>query len=279
MVSRERPALSWCARRSLEPSTCGDSAGVPAVAVVSAWRQKEREIAQCVTARQDTSYYSAYTPSAGWIACPVLWVPDATTWAARLAATQPCYVSRIGPPAAFLHLTHTRLPACCHAPADSRHGQADPHFFTRREFCFTLDGDIFVRYQAFKVRGKYWYLKSLSDRSYMQITIGQELYAIRPPHRTGVLPWPRHWAWQRGKRARHPAVKRVAGTRWRWNVGVKQDPGAPCGEDWKRKLVLELGGCAWCAWLIVGWLLGHSGCGVGALLRLKEVERVRPVHH
>ncbi|GIL89467.1 hypothetical protein Vretimale_18937 [Volvox reticuliferus] len=33
---------------------------------------------------------------------------------------------------------------------DGKHAQADSHFFNRREFCFTLDGDIFVRYQAFK---------------------------------------------------------------------------------------------------------------------------------
>lgn len=33
-------------------------------------------------------------------------------------------------------------------PADSKHPQADGSYFQRREFCFTLDGDIFVRYQV-----------------------------------------------------------------------------------------------------------------------------------
>lgn len=37
------------------------------------------------------------------------------------------------------------------AVADSKAPQADATFFHRREFCFTLDGDIFVRYQAFRV--------------------------------------------------------------------------------------------------------------------------------
>ena len=39
-------------------------------------------------------------------------------------------------------------------PPDSKHPRADPSFLQRRELCFTLDGDIFVRYLSFKVRMK-----------------------------------------------------------------------------------------------------------------------------
>lgn len=48
---------------------------------------------------------------------------------------------------------------CCPLPTahhtqrhtDSKLPQADTGFFKRREFCFTMDGDVFVRYLAFKV--------------------------------------------------------------------------------------------------------------------------------
>ena len=63
----------------------------------------------------------------------------------------------------------------CHA--DSKHPQADANFFNRREFCFTLDGDIFVRYQSFKARSDRHGLLFAVSYCYMCIALqnGDEL--------------------------------------------------------------------------------------------------------
>ncbi len=58
--------------------------------------------------------------------------------------------------------------------------QADKTFFPRREFCFTLDGDIFVRYQSFKSGAELE--QALKQRCPSKIDIGP-VYNVDPKKR------------------------------------------------------------------------------------------------
>lgn len=65
--------------------------------------------------------------------------------------------------------------------ADSKHPQADGNYFTKREFCFTLDGDIFVRYQSF-ADGKELE-NAIKERCPAKIDIGP-VYNVDPKRRS-----------------------------------------------------------------------------------------------
>ncbi|KAL4539481.1 hypothetical protein Ndes2437B_g02147 [Nannochloris sp. 'desiccata'] len=63
---------------------------------------------------------------------------------------------------------------------DGKHPQSDATFFQRREFCFTLDGDIFVRYQSF--RDCQEMQTAIRDRCPAKIDIGP-VYNVDPQRR------------------------------------------------------------------------------------------------
>lgn len=64
--------------------------------------------------------------------------------------------------------------------SDGKHPQSDASFFQRREFCFTLDGDIFVRYQSFKDGNEL--RTAIRDRCPSKIDIGP-VYNVDPARR------------------------------------------------------------------------------------------------
>ena len=92
-------------------------------------------------------------------------------------------------------------------PLDSKHPRADPSFLQRRELCFTLDGDIFVRYLSFKVRRrkKKGGREGEAGRSLAlsrTLSLFSLLSSLRPPHRS--LPTPPHPPGRRLPPPRHP---------------------------------------------------------------------------
>lgn len=64
--------------------------------------------------------------------------------------------------------------------AESKHPQADASYMQRREFCFTLDGDIFVRYQSFKVRVRYTIVNFSSVDCFLLTSCSGLNLALRP---------------------------------------------------------------------------------------------------
>lgn len=82
-------------------------------------------------------------------------------------------------PKEALHTCNTKIDiTTCFA--DSKHPQTDKGYFQRREFCFTLDGDIFVRYQSFKDSQEM--RNAIRDRCPSKIDIGP-VYSVDPQRR------------------------------------------------------------------------------------------------
>lgn len=67
-----------------------------------------------------------------------------------------------------------------HPFPDGKQPHSDPTFFQRREFCFTLEGDIFVRYQSFKDGQEM--ANALKDKLPVKIDIGP-VYNMDPARR------------------------------------------------------------------------------------------------
>uniref|UniRef100_A0A7S0UQK9 DNA primase n=1 Tax=Polytomella parva TaxID=51329 RepID=A0A7S0UQK9_9CHLO len=63
---------------------------------------------------------------------------------------------------------------------DSKNPQADSSYFSRREICFTLDGDIFVRYQSYKSAQEFG--AAVRSRCPAKIDIGP-VYTVNPQER------------------------------------------------------------------------------------------------
>lgn len=67
---------------------------------------------------------------------------------------------------------------------DSKHPQADMSYFQKREFCFTLDGDVFVRYQSFKNGDELQ--NAIKTRCPAKIDIGP-VYNVDPQKRAAYM--------------------------------------------------------------------------------------------
>ena len=81
----------------------------------------------------------------------------------------------------FTTSTFVAAPSSTPTPrADSKHPRADSTFLSRRELCFTLDGDIFVRYLSFRDASSL--RAAVSSRVPAKIDVGP-VYTVDPARR------------------------------------------------------------------------------------------------